>query len=122
MRAVLAACRHPAISLENTRRDLQTLKGVIARAALVLVGDSGPRWIAAAFDVPCVSIMGPNVPELTASSLEWCEVLRVEGLPCSPCAQRVCPLGHHRCMLDLGPEPVLAAAERLLAVAGEQRP
>ena len=71
--------------------------------------------MAAAFDVPCVSIMGPNVPELTASSLECCEVVRVEGLACSPCAERRCPLGHHRCMLEIGPEQVVAAAERLLA-------
>jgi heptosyltransferase-2 len=107
--------RHGACSQAARPRDLGTLKALIAGARLLLVGDSGPRWVAAAFDVPCVSIMGPNVPELTASSLEWCEVVRVEGLACSPCAQRRCPLGHHRCMAEIGPEPVVAAAERLLA-------
>lgn len=111
---VAGRTRHGALSLAGSARDLGTLKALVAGARLLLVGDSGPRWVAAAFDVPCVSIMGPNVPELTATSLEWCEVVRVEGLPCSPCAQRVCPLGHHRCMRDLGVAEVLAAAERVL--------
>ena len=112
--------RHGALSLAGRDRDLGSLKALIAGARLLLVGDSGPRWVAAAFDVPCVSIMGPNVPELTATSLEWCEVVRVEDLPCSPCAQRVCPLGHHRCMNDIGVPRVVAAAEGLTALAAER--
>ncbi len=113
--AVAGASRSGVISLAREPRTLGALKALVAGAELVLVGDSGPRWVAAAFDVPCVSILGPNVPQLTASSLERCEVVRVEGLSCSPCAQRRCPLGHHRCMLDLGPDEVVAAAERVLA-------
>ena len=89
-------------------------KPLVAESKLLLVGDSGPRWYAAAFDVPCVSLMGPNYPELTATSLEHCRVLRVEGLECSPCLRRVCPLGHHRCMRDLAPEHAVRAAEELL--------
>jgi heptosyltransferase-2 len=57
--------------------------------------------------------MGPNHPLLTASSLEWCEIVRLD-LECSPCMQRTCPLGHHRCMEDLEPALVLDAARRLL--------
>jgi lipopolysaccharide heptosyltransferase II len=107
--------RGGVISLADTHGNLESLKALIASARLLLVGDSGPRWIAAAFDVPCVSIMGPNVPELTASSLELAEIVRLD-LDCSPCAQRVCPLGHHRCMTDLEPERVVAAARRVLAI------
>ena len=113
--AVRRACRHGALSLAGEERDLRGLKALVADAALCLVGDSGPRWYAAAFEVPCVSVMGPNFPELTASSLEHCEVVRHEGLECSPCLERRCPLGHHRCMEELGPERVVAAAERLFA-------
>lgn len=115
MDAVATASKSGAISLASAARDLEGLKALVARSRLLLVGDSGPRWYAAAFDVPCVSVMGPNFPELTASSLELCRVVRVEGLECSPCLQRVCPLGHHRCMRDLGVDRVLEAAEDVLA-------
>ena len=115
MGAVRAACEHDAIDLSHSPRDLERLKAQVAGARLLVVGDSGPRWVAAAFGVPCVSVMGPNFPELTATSLERCRVVRVEGLECSPCIQRVCPLKHHRCMTELAPERVLEACDELLA-------
>ena len=114
MRAVREACRHEAIELSQSPRDLERLKAQVKGARLLVVGDSGPRWVAAAFDIPCVSIMGPNFPELTATSLEHCRVVRVEGLECSPCIQRTCPLGHHRCMTDLSVQQVLGACEEVL--------
>jgi heptosyltransferase-2 len=118
--AVARRCTRPAISLAGEKRDLESLKALVRGARLLLVGDSGPRWFAAAFDVPCVSVMGPTDPELTASSLEWAEIVRLEGLECSPCLERRCPLEHHRCMRDLDPERVVAAAERLLARRAER--
>jgi len=113
--AVVQAAKHPAISLAREPRDLEQLKALVAESRLLLVGDSGPRWYAAAFDVPCVSVMGPNYPEVTATSLEHAAVARVEGLECSPCLERRCPLGHHRCMNELEPSRVLALAQDVLA-------
>lgn len=107
---VARACTHDAVSLASEPRDLASLKPLVARARLLVVGDSGPRWYAAAFDVPCVSVMGPNFPEVTATSLEFTEIVRQEGLECAPCLQKTCPLGHHRCMVELPPERVFAAA------------
>lgn len=115
---VARATRHGALSLAHEPRDLERLKALVRDARLLLVGDSGPRWYAAALDVPCVSVLGPNFPELTATSLEFCRVVRVEGLACSPCLERVCPLGHHRCMNELGIASVFAAA---LDVLGRTR-
>jgi heptosyltransferase-2 len=115
---VAQATRHPSIALGDAAREsggLEGLKALVQEAKLLLVGDSGPRWLAAAFDVPCVSVMGPNYPEVTATSLELAAIARVEGLECSPCLQRRCPLGHHRCMNDLGPERVLELALEVLA-------
>jgi heptosyltransferase-2 len=106
--------RHGAVSLAREERDLARLKALVRESRLLLVGDSGPRWYAAAFDVPCVSVMGPNDPRLTASSLEHARIVRRDDLECSPCMERVCPLGHHRCMRELEPERVLAAAGELL--------
>jgi len=113
MQAVARACRTPVIDLSGEPRDLEKLKALVADAALLVSSDSGPRWFAAAFDVPCVTVMGPNFPALTASSLERCTVVRVPELECAPCLERVCPLGHHRCMETLAPERVLEAAAGL---------
>lgn len=113
--AVAEACRHPVRVAPPEERDLENLKVWVHDAALLLVGDSGPRWYAAAFDVPCVSVMGPNFPELTASSLEHATIVRVHGLDCSPCLERRCPLLHHACMQRLAVDDVVAAADELLA-------
>lgn len=117
--AVAEASERGAISLAREPRDLEGLKALVAGARLLLVGDSGPRWYAAAFDVPTVSVMGPNFPELTASSLELARIVRLEGLECAPCLERACPLGHHRCLRELPVERVVAAAREVLALAGD---
>lgn len=112
--AVAKAARHPVIDLSSTKRTLSLLKAWIAEAQLVVSSDSGPRWVAGAFDVPCVCLIGPNYPELTPP-LPGSALLRVEDLECSPCIQRTCPLGHHRCMEELAPERALAAAIELVS-------
>jgi heptosyltransferase-2 len=119
--AVAASCARPTVSLAKEPRTLEGLKALVAGARLLLVGDSGPRWYAAAFDVPCVSVNGPIFPELAQSSMEWAEIVRVDGLECSPCLARRCPLEHHRCMLELDPARVVAAAERVLARQAQRR-
>jgi heptosyltransferase II len=113
MAAVAKACSHRAIDLANSPRDLERLKAQVKNAELLLVGDSGPRWVAAAFDVPCVSIMGPNFPELTATSLENCRIVRRDDLECSPCLERTCPLKHHECMNGLPAERAIEACQEL---------
>src|SRR5262249_13214431 len=109
--------RTGAVSLAREPRDLEGLKALVALACFLLVGDSGPRWFAAAFDVPCVSVMGPNFPELPATSLELAAVVRLQHLECAPCLRRVCPLAHHRCLVELDPERVVLAAREVLSRA-----
>lgn len=111
VQAVVAAARVPVVHLGL---DLRELSALVAGARLLLVGDSGPRWLAAAFDVPCVSVLGPTFPEQTASGLERARIVRRSGLECAPCVERRCPLGHHRCMTEVPVEAVVAAAEELL--------
>lgn len=113
VRAVAAAAGPRAVSLADAPRDLERLKALVQGARLLLVGDSGPRWYAAAFDVPCVSVMGPTDPRMTASSLEHCKIVRREDLLCSPCLRRTCPLGHHRCMREIEVGDVVLAATEL---------
>jgi heptosyltransferase-2 len=101
-----------ALALVDPTPDLARLKALVARAALVLTNDSGPRHLAVALDRPIVVAMGPSDPRTTAQHLERQRVLR-EPVACSPCDRRRCPIDH-RCLTRLRPERALAAAEELL--------
>jgi heptosyltransferase-2 len=111
-RAIAGAMQVPALALVDPTPDPPRLKSLVARAALVLTNDSGPRHLAVALDRPVVVVMGPSDPRTTAQHLERQRVLR-EAVACSPCGRRRCPLDH-RCMTRLRPERVLAAATELL--------
>jgi lipopolysaccharide heptosyltransferase II len=98
--------------------DLQELRALIGRSRLFVGGDSGPLHIAASTPTPIVGIYGPT---LAARSAPWraatAITVSVEPpyLPCRPCDQRVCAPGDFRCLTQLGPDLVIAAAERALA-------
>jgi len=80
-------------------------KALFRRAALAVSSDSGPRHIAAAFEVPTVALVGPVDARFGRSDAVRCTELRVD-LPCSPCNEPVCPLKHHDCMRLLTVEEV----------------
>ena len=92
---------------------LAELKPLIRRCSLLITNDTGPRHFAVAFGVPAIVLMGPTNPIYTARNLEQTTVLR-RDLPCSPCHRKTCPLGHHKCMREVTPEMVLAAAREAL--------
>jgi len=52
-------------------------------------------------------------PGTYAAAASHARLVQLEGLACSPCFERKCPLGHFRCMNDLTPERVLAEIECL---------
>ena len=112
--AVARAARHPVIDLSSGERTLSLLKAWIQGARLVVSSDSGPRWVSGAFGVPCVALIGPNFPGLTPP-LQGSALVRLEGLECSPCIQRTCPLDHHRCMRELHPKLAIEAALKLVS-------
>jgi heptosyltransferase-2 len=91
---------------------LGALKEIVRRCDLMISNDTGPRHIAAAFDVPVVTIFGPTHPE-------WTEIYfpkeRKVSVPvfCGPCQKKTCPLDH-RCMTRLTPGMVFETATGLL--------
>ncbi len=95
-------------------------KAVIRRARLLVTTDSGPRFFGVAFGVPTVSLFGPTSVELTRT-YGGVETSLSLGLDCQPCMARTCPLGHHRCMKDLGVDRVYAAAVAALG-GGDAKP
>jgi heptosyltransferase-2 len=44
---------------------------------------------------------------------ERVSIARIEGLPCSPCYRRLCPLGHFRCLNELPVQQVLQAIDTM---------
>jgi heptosyltransferase-2 len=94
---------------------LRTTAAVLRRAKVVVAGDTGLMHLATAVGRPVVALVGPTVAAfgyfpygVTARILE-------RPLPCRPCTasgSHHCPLGHHRCMIDVTPEAVAQAVER----------
>ena len=81
---------------------------LIGRAQAIVTNDSAPQHLASAMGTPTLTIYGPTVPEFGFGPLaERHAVAGVDGLSCRPCHRhgpQRCPLGHWRCMRDLGPE------------------
>jgi len=86
---------------------------LIAGAQAVVSNDSGLMHVAAALGRPQVALYGSSSPQHTPPANNAARVLWLH-IDCSPCYQRVCPLGHFRCMRDLDVEMVL---DQLKAVA-----
>jgi heptosyltransferase-2 len=116
-RSIAGECASPrVVSLADEQLSLGLTKSVLRRCQLLVTTDSGPRHLAAALGVPTVSLFGPT-------HRAWSENYHPRAIdlqrsvPCGPCQQRVCPLGHHRCMRELSVNEVLGAVQRLLSSA-----
>lgn len=112
LEAVAGRMRRPPIRLGG-RTDLATLAGVLKRARLLLSNDTGAMHVAAAVGTPVLAVFGPTDADATGPLGPDSRVAR-QPVPCSPCLLRECPIDH-RCMVGVGIEQVLHAAEELLA-------
>ena len=88
---------------------------LLSAAALVVSNDSGLMHIAAALNRPLVAVFGSTDPGHTPPLGPRAAIVRRDDLPCSPCFQRECPLGHLACLRGLDADRVIDASARLLA-------
>jgi len=110
--AEIAALAPGSVDLAGKTR-LEDAIDLIAAAKLAVSNDSGLMHVAAAVETPIVAVYGSTSPKNTPPLSHNRELVWL-GLSCSPCHQKVCPLGHLNCLKTLDVSLVAAAAERLL--------
>jgi lipopolysaccharide heptosyltransferase I len=115
-RAAAASGGSAVISPATTIRDLVAL---VRQARLMVSGDTGPTHIAAAVGTPIVGLYGPTRPERNGP---W----NPDDVSVSRAG--ICECHHLRecrretmCLLDIGVDEVIAAADRRLAASGVTR-
>ena len=81
------------------------------RASRVVVsGDTGLMHLATAVGTRVVALFGPTVRQFGFFPYRSPSTVLEVALECRPCSAQggpACPLGHHRCLLEILPEAVL---------------
>jgi heptosyltransferase II len=83
---------------------------IISLCSKVVSNDSGLMHIAAALHIPQVAVFGSSDPNHTPPNSAKASIISLH-LPCSPCHQRECPLGHLNCLNQISPERVFAVLQ-----------
>lgn len=103
------------------RTTIPEAAAAIDRCAVVVGNDSALAHVAAARGVPVIAIFGSTVEEFGfAPYSEKAVIVRNSDLPCRPCTtigRSECPLGHFRCMTEIG---IDVPAERIIAMLQRQ--
>ncbi|MGH7674396.1 MAG: lipopolysaccharide heptosyltransferase II [Gemmatimonadales bacterium] len=97
---------------------LQESGALLARARAVVSGDTGVMHMATGVGTPVVALFGPTVEQFGFFPYRARSLVLERAMDCRPCTAHGssrCPLGHHRCLVDIGPDEVAAAVERLTA-------
>ena len=99
--------------------DLAETARVLARAAAVVVGNTGPAHLAAAVGVPVVSLFAPTVP-----AARWAPytphrvLLGDQDAPCRGSRATTCPVPGHPCLTSVTADDVVTAVAALTEEPG----
>jgi heptosyltransferase-2 len=95
------------------KTNIKELCSLIGGCSLFVTNDSGPMHIAAAYQVPTVSIFGPTKHAETSQWMNDKSSIVRHDMECAPCMRRECPLGHHECMKSITADEVIKAVKEL---------
>jgi heptosyltransferase-2 len=97
---------------------LQETGALLARARVVVSGDTGVMHMATGVGTPVVALFGPTVGRFGFLPYRARATVMERDLSCRPCSamgSARCPKGHHRCLEEIAAADVSGAVERLLA-------
>jgi ADP-heptose:LPS heptosyltransferase len=89
---------------------------LVGQAAVIVTNNTGTTHVASALKRPVVTVFaGTNPPEQWGP---WRTPSRLitHPVPCAPCYNRVCPIGHE-CLTGIAPKTVVAATLQLLCAS-----
>lgn len=112
---VAEASRHGAIIAAGETTVGQAI-ALLSLSAGFAGNDSGAMHVAAALGIPTVGIFASTNPQRTGPLGPRAQAL-YHPLPCSPCLERTCPLGHYQCLQQVAPDDVEQALVELGAFA-----
>jgi len=118
-RALGEALAPLAVNLAGTL-SLQQTGALLARARVVVSGDTGVMHMATGVGTPVVALFGPTVRQFGFFPYRGRAEVLERPLDCRPCSVMGgarCPMGHHRCLVDIAADDVVRATERLGLVA-----
>jgi lipopolysaccharide heptosyltransferase II len=108
-------------SVLNLAGELSILQSTaaISRVKVLVSNDTALMHLATASDTPVVAIFGPTAKAMGFFPYsKKAVVVEKEQLNCRPCSlhgDNACPKKHFKCMKEVAPEQVIAAAEKLLS-------
>ena len=97
---------------------LQATGALLRRVRALVSGDTGVMHMATGVGAPVVALFGPTVEAFGFFPYSAKAAVVELPLPCRPCSAQGsarCPLGHHRCMIDIQPSVVYDALRSRLA-------
>ena len=98
------------------RTPLDRLAGVLAGAAAIVVGNTGPAHLAACVGTPVVSLYAPTVPAVRWAPYRVPHVLLGDQqAPCRNTRATHCPVPGHPCLTSVTAGDAVAAVRRLAA-------
>lgn len=116
-RGIAAQIGAPAVSAAG-EFSLQETGALLARSAVLISGDTGVMHMATGVGTPVVALFGPTVQQFGFFPYRARAEVLQRDMACRPCSAMGtarCPLGHHRCLVDIAPADVAAAVGRLVA-------